>query len=414
MDVRTHSLSTGVVVIGAGAAGLAAARTLTRRGVDTLVLEARSRVGGRACTLRTPDGAFPIELGAEFVHGRSQTMASLLRESGTQTSEIAGASGVWEAAHAILDCVDVNAPDRSVDEFLKSVTLPGTDSARMLIEGFDAAITQDASIIAIAQEWRSDASDTQSRPTDGYGPLMQHLAAHVADKMLFDARVAQVAWSPGRVRVRATRYGEPLEIEARCAIVTVPAGVLRDQLVFEPDLPAQKRDALDAIAMGPVLKVVLHFRSVFWNAGFYQAPPDCGFPAVWSRLPQRAPILVAWAGGDAALRVREDFADPIVAALDTCERVFPNVGVRTQLQGAYVHDWQADPFAGGAYSYLRVGGGDARARLAAPVKNTLYFAGEAASTHYAGTVTGALETGEWAAHAAGDLLTGKPAFSDKI
>lgn len=401
-------------MIGAGAAGLAAARTLARRGVDALVLEARSRVGGRAYTLRTPDGVFPIELGAEFVHGRSPAMAALLHESGAQTAEIAGSSGVWETVEAILDRVDVKAPDRSVDDFLKSVTLPGTDLARMLIEGFDAAITEDASIVAIAQEWRSDASDTQSRPADGYGRITQHLAAHVSDKILFDARVERVTWSPGRVAVRAMRYGEPLEIGAKCAIITVPAGVLRDQIAFDPELPPQKRDALDAIAMGPVVKVVLHFRSVFWDAGFYQAPADCGFPTVWSRLPQRAPILVAWAGGDAALRVHEEFSDPIATAVHTCERVFPNVRIHTQLLGAYAHDWQADPFAGGAYSYLRVGGAGARERLAAPVENTLYFAGEAASNTYAGTVSGALETGEWAAHAAGDLLTGNPSSSDKI
>lgn len=134
-------------------------------------------------------------------------------------------------------------------------------------------------------------------------------------------------------------------------------------------------------------------------------PPDCGFPTLWSRMPQKAPILVAWAGGDAVQRLYEKKHDPIRAALDACEAVFPQVDVRAQLQAAYVHDWQGDPYARGAYRYLRVNGGDAREVLRAPVAGTLYFAGEATSSNYAGTVSGALETGEQAGLAAAESLT---------
>lgn len=400
MDVHARILPTRVAVVGAGAAGLAAARTLSERGVETLVIEARARVGGRAYTLSTPDGAFPIELGAEFVHGSARVMAALLRDSGTRTMELHSVPGVWEAAESVLDRVDVHGTDCSVDAFLKSVSVEGVDQARMLIEGFDAAIAADASIIAIAQEWRSDANDAQSRPVQGYGELMQYLARFASDKLVLDTFVEHIEWSPKRVKLHAKRYGEPLEIHAENAIVTVPAGVLRDRLRFTPALPGEKRAALDAIAMGPVVKVVLHFRSVFWSGGFFQPPPGSAFPTVWSRMPQRAPILVAWAGGDAVHRLYAKHADPIRAAIETCERLFANVDVRAQLQAAYVHDWQADPYAGGAYSYLRVKGGDARRVLAAPLEATLFFAGEAASAGYAGTVSGALESGEAAGAAA--------------
>ena len=410
-------MDVSVAVIGAGAAGLAAARTLTKHGIDTLVLEARSRVGGRAYTLRTLDGAYPIELGAEFVHGNSPAIAALVRESGTLTMDVNGGSDLWDITEHVLDRVDVKAADQSVDSFLKSVNEPGADLTRMLIEGFDAAITEDASIIAVAQEWRSGANDAQSRPVDGYGELIGYLTEAVSDKIFLDTRVEQIAWKRGHAAIRATRYGEPLEIRANRVIITVPAGVLRDGLVFDPELSREKRDALDAIAMGPVLKVMLHFRSIFWDGDFFQPPGVCGFPTLWSRLPQRVPILAAWAGGDAVLRLHEKFPDPVIAALDACEQVFPQVDVRAQLQAAYVHDWQADPYAGGAYSYLRVGGGNAREVLAAPIEDTLYFAGEAASTdNYAGTVAGALETGERAALAvaAGAPLTEKSLTSDKL
>jgi monoamine oxidase len=353
-------------------------------------------------------------LGAEFVHGSSQVMAALLRESQTQTTEIDSTSDIWEATQAVLDRVDVQGPDCSVDAFLNGLQMDGVKQARMLIEGFDAAIAADAGIIPIAQEWRSDANDAQSRPTAGYGKLVNYLASTLADKIYLDTRVERISWSPGDVVIRATRYGEQLEVRAERAIIAVPAGVLRDKLLFEPELPQTKRDALDAIAMGPVVKVVLQFRSIFWDAGFYLVPGESGFPTLWSRLPQRAPVLVAWAGGDAVLRLYEKFSDPIPAALAACERVFPDAHVRRQLLAAYFHDWQADPYAGGAYSYLRVGGAKARAVLAEPVDGTLFFAGEAASSDYSGTVSGAVETGQRAALAAGDPLTGIPAFSDKI
>lgn len=415
MNVHGRIVPTTVAVIGAGAAGLAAARTLAQHGVDTLVLEARSRVGGRAYTIRTPEGAFPIELGAEFVHGNCRAMAALVRESATRVMELADSgAGAWEATQAVLEHVDLQAPDCSVDEFLNGVDIPGADQARLLIEGFDAAIAADTSIIGIAHEWRSDANDAQSRPTDGYGKIMEYLASSVRDKIFLDTRVERIAWSRGNVVLHATRYGEPLEIHAKRVIVTVPTGILRDAILFEPELPQAKRNAFDAIAMGPVVKVVLQFRTIFWDAGFFLTPPGSGFPTLWSRLPQRAPLLVAWAGGDAALRLYERFTDPVAAALAACEIVFPKVRVREQLQAAYFHDWQADPYSGGAYSYLRVGGGDARAVAAEPLEDTLYFAGEAVSTDYAGTVSGAVETGVRSAMQAESPLTGITASSDKI
>jgi monoamine oxidase len=400
VDVHARILPTSVAIVGGGAAGLAAARTLKRSGIETLVLEARSRVGGRAYTLQTPDGAFPIELGAEFIHGNAPAMRALLRESGAPTMETGGSDRIWEAAQRVLDRVDIHAPDRSVDEFLRSVgDMDGVEAARMLIEGFDAAIAADTSIVSIAQEWQSDANSAQSRPVVGYQMLIRHLAHAAAGDVLLDARVDEIRWSRGKVQLFAKRYGEALEIQARAAIITVPAGVLGD-VHFTPPLPPEKHQALQAIAMGPVVKVMLYFREPFWDEGFHQPPPGYGFPTVWSRMPQPAPVLAAWAGGDAVRRLYAKHSDPIRAAVDTCRALFPHVDVPAQLRAAYWHDWQADPFTRGAYSYLRVKGGNARDVLAQPLGDTLFFAGEATSRDYAGTVSGALETGENAAAAA--------------
>lgn len=400
MNVHTRSVPTDVAIVGAGAAGLAAARSLREHGVDILLLEARGRVGGRAYTLRTSDGAFPIELGAEFIHGKAPATMDLMREYGQQVvgTDFSSGPDIWDATDRVLQRVDVHGADTSVDAFLNGVETPDAADARMLIEGFDAAIASDASIIAIAKEWRSDANDTQGRPADGYGVLMDRLAQHAGDRLWTHTFVQQIQWSDESVLIDAVRGGEPARVQAKHVIVTLPIGVLReDGMRFVPALPPQKRQAIDAIGMGPVLKVLLEFRAPFWQRGFFPAPPGGVFPTVWSRTPQPAPILAAWAGGDAVARLQTSVRDPIAAAIETCERLFPQTAVREQLVNAHCHDWQRDPCARGAYSYLRVNGGDARERLAEPVGGVLYFAGEATSPDDAGTVGGALESGYRAA-----------------
>ena len=153
--------------------------------------------------------------------------------------------------------------------------------------------------------------------------------------------------------------------------------------------------------MGPVIKVALEFRTPFWreiengrfsNAGFFMAPA-AQLRTIWSRAPDPAPVLMGWAGGGAAQRLHDRSIDPIRAAIETTATLFPSVDIKAELRNAYFHDWQADPFACGAYSYLRVGAGNARERLAAPIEDTLFFAGEAASLDDSGTVAGALDSG---------------------
>jgi len=422
------ALKTDVAIIGAGAAGLAAARRLEERGVDLLVLEARERIGGRAYTLQSFDRCFPVELGAEFIHGRPASTLALMQECGESRMDIGSQHfqlrendfeqtwNVWEQAERILRRIDVNGRDVSIEAFLDSIPsseLPAEqrDAVRSLVEGFDAAITSDASAIGIAKEWRSGTNDVSFRPINGYAPIVHHLARFVSPRILLRTRVDEVRWSPQGVHIRATRSGMPVEIEACRAIVTLPIGVLQSQRgMFVPTLPAEKQASIDAIAMGPVIKVVLEFRTPFWesvqNGRYHDAAFfygwHCPIRALWTRLPQRTPLLVAWAGGGAAQRLSDQGVDPIQAALETCQTLFPSIDVRGELRNAYYHDWQADPFACGAYSFLRVGGGDARARLAMPVEGTLFFAGEATWGDDAGTVAGALESGY---RAAGGVLS---------
>jgi monoamine oxidase len=412
-------LNTDVVVIGAGAAGLAAARRLHERNIGFLVLEARDRVGGRAHTLASVHGTYPIELGAEFIHGAAPSTRELLREIGEEVAptdaqffrmrrgHLEPESDRWTTTERVLKRVDIAQPDQSVATFLDTIPrkeLSAEERADVcaLVEGFDAAIVEDASIIGIAKEWRSGVNDTSHRPIHGYAPVMEYLARIAGDRLSLQTVVARIGWSAHDVTIDAIRAGQPLRVRAKRAIITLPIGVLQAHAdLFAPALPPGKRAAIDKLAMGPVLKVALEFHTMFWrevekrrfrNAGFFQAP-DCQVRTLWTRVPDRSPVLMGWSGGGAALRLRERGVDPVRAALATVATLFPSVDITAELRNAYFHDWQADPFALGAYSYLRVGGADARERLAEPVDDTLFFAGEAASSDDSGTVAGALDTG---------------------
>ena len=128
--------------------------------------------------------------------------------------------------------------------------------------------------------------------------------------------------------------------------------------------------------------------------------PDAPFATFWTPAPARAPLLVAWAGGPRALRLSTGASAAQITrkALVSLEKLFGNeLDVASELRGYYYHDWQQDPFARGAYSYVTVGGSEARAALAQPIEDTLFFAGEATDAEEEGTVTGALQSGRRAA-----------------
>jgi len=298
----------------------------------------------------------------------------------------------------------------------------------MLARGFDAADTKRASARAIVAEWTAGASveGPQFRPLGGYGTLLTCLAGELRGSSVevqLNTVVRTVRWSRGSVHVSGTFLGRPFEAAAKRAIITLPLGVLQlsareeGAVRFTPALTA-KRAALKHLAAGPVLKVVLRFRKAFWDEleqGRYrdvdffhdrQAP----FPTFWTALPVRTPLLVAWAAGPNAHRLAgAPKAEVVRQALQSLGTTFGgrvDREIESTLEGAWVHDWQSDPFARGAYSYVTVAGDKAREQLAAPLRNTLFFAGEAADTEEAGTVAGALRSGMRAAR---EVLAGSKA-----
>lgn len=421
-----------VAVLGAGAAGLSAARLLAESGCSVLILEARDRIGGRILTVADPALSFPIELGAEFIHGRAPATLELLKRAGAGAIDTAGSrltvqdgrerprDAVFGAALELMRQVDsMSEADLSVEDFLARhagdrALEAACSHVRMMVEGFDAADPRRASVRAIAREWNA-MDGGQSRPANGYGALVALLARALDDAGAFlklQTAVEAVDWAGNEVRISASTPAGPFQAVARRALVTFPVAVLQlppgapGAVRFAPPLD-EKADALRGVASGPVVKVVLRFRRAFWEevqggrfqqAGFVHSPQSL-FPTIWTSLPGRVPLLTAWTGGPRAQRLQGAKPSELVgAALESVQSSF-GVGpaVRDELAASYVHDWQQDPYSRGAYSYVTVGGGGAPEALARPLRNLLFFAGEAASTADLGTVEAALQSGQSAA-----------------
>jgi monoamine oxidase len=176
---------------------------------------------------------------------------------------------------------------------------------------------------------------------------------------------------------------------------------------FVPALET-KRQALEGLASGPVLKLSLRFRTAFWeelDGGRYQEvaffhSAATAFPTFWTPMPLHAPLLTAWIAGPKADRLSKCGTPEIVRqALQSLSTLFGGrAASEFRLEATYLHNWQTDPLSRGAYSYITAGGSDARSALAEPLSDTLFFAGEATNTeNEAATVTGALQSGERAA-----------------
>lgn len=428
-----------VLIIGAGAAGLAAAGVLARAGCAALVLEARARIGGRIYPRQVPGLALPVELGAEFIHGRAAPTFDLLARTGGAAIDSArerytlregrletGADTFGEVRAAMLRSKALAEKDMSFSEFLDrhlaaELSAATLAQARMRVEGYDAADPARASARAIVAEWTSGngADIPQFRPLGGHASVLQGLERALAGSSVniqLQTVVHSVRWRRGEVEVTGSHFGQPFSARASRAIVTLPLGVLKARarepgaVRFSPPL-VDKREALAKLAAGPVLKVALHFRSAFWeaadggryrNASFFHSPL-APFPTFWTTLPVRTPLIVAWAGGPRVARLSQlSSAEVIEQAAASFAALFSRTSRAARaLEGAWLHDWQTDPYARGAYSHALAGANDAVGHLARPLGGTLFFAGEAADTEgEAGTVAGALQSGERAAREA--------------
>ncbi|HEU5080888.1 MAG TPA: NAD(P)/FAD-dependent oxidoreductase [Opitutaceae bacterium] len=423
---------TEVLVIGAGVAGLIAARDLASGGLRVVLLEARGRIGGRMLT-RRPIGDPSVELGPEFVHGENPVLTGLVKESGIQLVDspakqwvvsdrgMQSRDDLWDRLAEVMKRIDAQEFS-SFGAWLKngatSIVPEDRVQAREFVQNFHAGSVDSVSA-KILKETTGGTEDEQQRVNNGYDriPLTlaeQAYAAGVAIEL--NSVVKTIRWEPGAATVEAATGGgfEKKIYRAKAVVITLPLGVLKavpgqlGAIAFEPEL-TEKRTLWELLPFGFVTRITLRFRDSFWNEPFVPPPmrkasgKDFGFlhapgapvPVWWSSSP--APVLIGWAGGPAsralAGRTTEDMVQAGLRSLaDALGCSFP--ALREALVESYQHDWSADPFCRGGYSFAVAGLEDAPSRLAEAVENTLFFAGEAtAEPAELGTVGGALDSG---------------------
>ena len=437
-----------VIVIGAGAAGLAAASKLTRAGINVHILEARDRIGGRIYTLRELNREVheagrekrvpgqnldesAIELGAEFVHGKPRELWDLIGGSTEQVDEVDGTNwciregqvgpcDFFDQVYEFLGRMKITERDQSFAEWARSQTdVPEAIKTRAFgyVEGFNAADAEQISVNSLVRQSEAEEKiegDRAFRIRGGYSFVPRTLLGMCDPEHLrisMNSLVEYVEWRKGSVTVRTRRPSDGESFAAPKAIVTLPLGVLHSNAIeFRPALE-MKRHALEQLAVGHVVRVTLKFRERFWDSIVLNGKTledmrflfteDEWFPTIWTTMPHRTSLLVAWAPASAAERLSgkgEKFQ--VDRALQTLAEKLKvsREGLDSLLERGYTHDWQTDPYACGAYTYVRVGGDDATQVLSEPLEQTLFFAGEAADiTGNVGTVHGAIGSGYRAA-----------------
>jgi monoamine oxidase len=429
------------LIIGAGVAGLAAGRMLAAAGRRVAILEARERLGGRIFTRHLNAAGrtsiLPVELGAEFIHGLPEETWALVREAGLATFELKGSRFTMmngrlekederlDAAFEVLRKLMTWAPDRpgpadmTFAEYLRvaKVDTPQEGAAAAYVEGFNAADRDVIGIAALAKQQSAEDAiqgDRVFRVRAGYDAIPHVLAAGIAKAgcpIFLKRNVERITWRPGAMTASGTdERNRKFTLQGHRAIVTLPLGVLQAGVVdFEPR-PGEVVSQARRLRMGAALRVTLVFRSRFWREGALKELQQLSFlftpnrvPTTWwTAMPNRAPMLTGWIGGPAATEFQAKIrasADPDILPLE-CLRVLSSAfgisdtAIRRLLISWHSHDWDADEFARGAYSYVPAGALDAPDKLTEPVAGTLYFAGEHTDTVGDwGTVHGALRSG---------------------
>lgn len=434
-----------VIVIGAGVAGLAAAGKLATAGLSVEVLEARERIGGRIFTLHESGLKSPVELGAEFIHGRPPEIFEALKRNKIRVREVDGDNWCFQDGHlspcdffsqveAILERMDDRELDQSFQAFLRACCPKASTDAKQYaldyVTGFNAADPELVGTHWLVQQMRGDEKidgERAFRIRDGYSALVDVLHRQLKKAKVSirtNTVVERIVWSKGKAELHAqTKNGSAIFRVAK-VLLTIPISLLRAAsgegfIEFRPQLPDGKLKAIRGIEMGKVIRVTLRFRERFWEQirpirgrslarMSFVFSQDEWFPTWWTAMPERSPLITGWAPFRSAERLSsKDLSFVTGRALETLGKLLHMTSrdLELVLEDSYYHDWQCDPFARGAYSYGRVGNSSASEMLAAPIDDTLFFAGEAADfSGHNGTVHGAIASG---LRAVGNITTQK-------
>ena len=396
------------VVVGAGAAGLAAARRLREAGRSFVVLEARGRIGGRAFT--DTSLGLPFDAGAQYIHWAERNpwkriadqLEVPLQEDGWSDPPLVYVNGVRlsEAERArrrggfnrIWSALTLgSAADKSFADAVRDAPAEVVAAAGGVTQ---FSLGEDPERVSIADYEQLWSGDDYLVPS-GYGALVARHGADIAVRL--ETPVMAIRWDGAGVEVE-TAGGS---LRAGAVIVTVPVGVLKaGGIRFSPELPDDVRTALEGLGMGAYTKIALKLdrgQVGRLDATDYFEILDGGRATSFEFWPFGQDLVLAVLGGDHGRRICE--AGEAAAVDFVTDRLAAMVGsrIRRAVTGGRLAGWWSDPYARGSYSVAKPGHLSARTSLRRPVAERIWFAGEATAGGGAMTVGGATLEGERAA-----------------
>jgi monoamine oxidase len=408
------------IVVGAGAAGLSAARILQRNGLRVRVLEAKNRIGGRAFTDRE-SFAVPFDHGCTWLSaGDYNPLLKLAMEEGRRMEArffpTANTKTFLEDRWATED--EESEKNRFMSECeraLRETAESGLDVAWTdLIDAKspwmsylngrnerDGATTSACSTLDVA---RNQGSGEPLFVYDGYGSLIEALGEGLPIEL--EAEVDRINWSGEGVVIRSSKG----KFSSRTAIVTVSTGVLAsNQIEFEPALPAAWRAAIESLPLGSFVKVAIQFdrdaNDGFRGDSFVYFEKPSIFIDIVTGLDEHR-MAIAYIFGERAIEIeRMSEADALDFILARLEKVFGS-GIRDRVVTSSRTRWGCDPHVLGSYAAALPGRSDARAQLAATLGDRILFAGEATSKAHYGFAHGAYLEGKSAAERVTAMLSG--------
>ena len=405
-----------VVIIGAGIAGITAARSLKKAGVSFTVVEARDRIGGRAYTETSTFGV-PYDHGCAWLHSADKNpLTKLIKRAGYKTLDEGNIQSwmyydseelddkEYGRAEAAIDKLEKRVDNYDVEDYgdksARSILKPKDkwdDLAHLIIGEYEAGIVTN----------KLSAEDYQSQIGTGKELLVPNgMAAGIFNALgpvsaKLNTKVSKIKWG-GKNVIIETNNGN---LTAKAVIITVPTEIIADGTIrFSPALPNWKMLAFQDCPMGVLDKIALQFHPSF-NDFFKEANTTTAYinhESVWQDhllRPFGHPLDIAFTGGEQSLDLARE-ANPQQAAIDYALAALVDAfgsEIRPMFQKGHFTNWSADPFARGAYSYAKVGKHKSRRKIAKPINNRLFFAGEACVPKWATQAAAAFISGQTAA-----------------
>ncbi|NJO01715.1 MAG: FAD-dependent oxidoreductase [Bacteroidia bacterium] len=418
--IPSPSWQGNVVIVGAGAAGLSAAHILRKSGANVQVLEADPQYGGR---IRSYTGFYnyPVELGAEIVHGKRNIWYDLIKH---QSKELLKYEDYYDEYYQLdgqlvgeyeieydpdlLRAIDFmeeieaysGPADMSVAEFIRKSGL--NRRVHHLLEAWIGAEYGTSthkislqSLVKASKQWASGSGDFVFT-RDAYISALEEIFADTLACVRVNTPVTRIDSQNQSIRVIDDQGNSWL---ADRVVVTVPLPILKSNFIhFIPAWPSEKLVAVQNLGMDVAIKIIMLFQHTFWEEETGSIYGQGLIPEFYTSAKNDTPILTAYITGDKAQTLSKMGTQAIDHAVNELDQIFGYPKASANFIKAQLMDWSQEPFIRGAYSFPSPQALRYRRVLAEPLQNQIFFAGEASNYHgHPATVQGAIETGYRAA-----------------